>query len=61
MVAPTGPGGGRCCHHHFLVGSIEQITDDVIRRREELGLSNVVFSGGALDDIAPVVSRLAGT
>jgi len=46
---------------HFLVGSIDQIVDDLVRRREELGLSYVVFSGGALDDMAPVVARLAGT
>ncbi|MGI9022451.1 MAG: TIGR03621 family F420-dependent LLM class oxidoreductase [Acidimicrobiales bacterium] len=46
---------------HFLVGTVAQITDDLVRRREELGLSNVVFSGGALDDIAPVVACLAGT
>lgn len=46
---------------HVLVGSVDQIVDDLVRRREELGLSYVVFSGGALDDMAPVVARLAGT
>ncbi len=46
---------------HFLVGTIDEIVDDLVRRREELGLSYVVFSGGALDDMAPVVARLAGT
>jgi len=46
---------------HFLVGTVEQIVDDLVRRREELGVSYVVFSGGALDDMAPVVARLAGT
>ncbi len=46
---------------HFLVGTIDQIVDDLVRRREELGLSYVVFSGGALDDMAPVVARLAET
>jgi len=46
---------------HFLVGTIDQIVDDLVRRREELGLSYVVFNGGALDDMAPVVTRLAGT
>jgi len=46
---------------HFLVGTVDQIVDDLVRRREELGLSYVVFSGGALGDMAPVVARLAGT
>jgi len=46
---------------HLLVGTIDQIVDDLVRRRDELGLSYVVFSGGALDDMAPVVARLAGT
>jgi len=46
---------------HFLVGTIDQIVDDLVRRREELDLSYVVFSGGAIDDMAPVVARLAGT
>jgi hypothetical protein len=46
---------------HVLVGSVDQIVDDLVRRREELGLSYVVLSGGALDDMAPVVARLAGT
>ncbi len=46
---------------HFLVGTTDQIVEDLVRRRDELGLSYVVFSGGALDDMAPVVARLAGT
>ncbi len=46
---------------HFLVGTIGQIVDDLVRRREELGLSYMIFSGGALADLAPVVARLAGT
>lgn len=46
---------------HFLVGTIDQMVDDLVRRREELGLSYVVFSGGAVDDMTPVVARLAGT
>jgi len=46
---------------HVLVGSVDQIVDDLVRRRDELGLSYVVFSGGALEEMAPVVARLAGT
>lgn len=44
---------------HFLVGTIDQMIDDLVGRREELGLTRVVFSGGALDDMAPLVARLA--
>jgi len=46
---------------HFLVGTVDEMVEDLVARREELGLSRVVFSGGALDDMAAVVARLAGT
>ncbi len=45
---------------HFLVGTVDEMVEDLVVRREELGLSRVVFSGGALDDVAEVVARLAG-
>jgi probable F420-dependent oxidoreductase len=46
---------------HFLVGTVDEICDDIVRRREEYGFSYVVFSGGSWDAMAPVVARLAGT
>jgi probable F420-dependent oxidoreductase len=46
---------------HALVGSVEQIRDDLIARRDRWGVSYWVFQGDALDTLAPVVAELAGT
>jgi len=46
---------------HFLLGTLDQMADDLVRRREELGFSYVVFSGGSWREMAPLVARLAGT
>ena len=46
---------------HLLVGTVDQIVDDLQRRREEYGFTYIVFSGDAFDRMAPVVQRLAGT
>ena len=46
---------------HFLIGTVEEICDDLVRRREEFGFSYVMFSGGSWEAMAPVVARLAGT
>lgn len=46
---------------HVLIGSVDQIVEDIRRRREEYGFSYVVFSGDVFDTMAPVVKRLAGT
>lgn len=42
-----------------LAGTVEQIVDDIVRRRTEFGLSYVVVHD--LDGFAPVVAALAGT
>ena len=42
-----------------LVGTVDQICDDLIRRREQFGFSYVVVHD--LDAFAPVVARLTGT
>jgi probable F420-dependent oxidoreductase len=42
-----------------LAGTIEQICDDLVERRERYGFSYVVVH--ELDALAPVVARLAGT
>ncbi len=44
-----------------LIGSVDTITDELVRRREELGFSYVIVGGGDIDAFAPVVARLAGT
>lgn len=46
---------------HVLIGTVEQIVDDLQRHREEYGFSYVVFSGDVFEAMAPVVKRLAGT
>lgn len=42
-----------------MVGTVEQICDDLVRRREQLGFSYIVVHD--MDAFAPVVARLAGT
>ena len=46
---------------HVLIGTVDQIVEDLQRRREEYGFSYVVFSGDVFEQMAPVVKRLAGT
>jgi probable F420-dependent oxidoreductase len=45
---------------HALCGTVEQIADDLVERREVLGISNIGISAGSLDELAPVITRLAG-
>jgi probable F420-dependent oxidoreductase len=44
-----------------LVGSVEQICEQLLERRERWGLSYWVVHEPEMDDFAPVVARLAGT
>jgi len=46
---------------HFLIGSEDQIVEDLQRRRERYGISYVIVPGEVADDLAPVVERLLGT
>jgi hypothetical protein len=46
---------------HALVGSVEQICDQLVERRERWGISYLGLSGDQLDAFAPIVARLAGT
>ncbi len=48
-------------HPHALIGSVEEICDRIVERRERYGISYVSFGASAIDAIAPVVERLAGT
>ena len=45
---------------HFLVGTVDQIVEDLEARRERFGVSHIVFPDDAADDLMPVVERLAG-
>jgi len=45
----------------MLVGTVDQVCDLLVQRREEWGVSYVVVGGDAYEAFAPVVARLAGT
>jgi probable F420-dependent oxidoreductase len=44
-----------------LVGSVSSITEDLLRRRDELGFTYVVVGPDDIETFAPVVAALAGT
>jgi len=46
---------------HGLVGSVEEIADDLLARRERWGMSYITVGLDAVDAMAPVVQRLRGT
>ena len=46
---------------HFLIGTIDQMIEDLQVRRERYGISYVVFPDAAAESLAPVVERLTGT
>jgi len=46
---------------HVLVGSIDQMVDMICMWRDRWGISYVTWSADALESLAPVVERLAGT
>ena len=48
-------------HPHALFGTVEEICETLIARREQYGVSYVTVAQRNLDDFAPVVAALAGT
>jgi len=44
----------------FLVGTVEQIVEDLEERRERYGISYVTVHGEQVETFSPVVERLAG-
>ena len=44
-----------------MIGTIDELAEDVVRRRERFGITHVVVPGAAADSLAPLVERLAGT
>ncbi len=46
---------------HALIGTVDQICDQLVERRERWGISSIGLSGDELEAFAPVVARLAGT
>jgi probable F420-dependent oxidoreductase len=47
-------------HPHGLFGSVDAVCDELLRRREQYGISYVTVGDTALDSFAPVVARLTG-
>lgn len=47
-------------HPHALIGSVDQICDLLVERRERFGISYVTLSSRAFEGFAPVVERLSG-
>ncbi len=46
---------------HFLIGTIDQMIEDLRARRERYGISYVVVPDSAAESLAPIVERLTGT
>jgi len=47
-------------HPHALIGSVDEVCDRLVERRERLGFSNVNVAQRRLEQFAPVVARLSG-
>lgn len=47
-------------HPHALIGSVDEIVDKLIARREAFGINYVTVGDTSMDAFAPVVERLAG-
>ncbi len=47
-------------HPHALIGSVDALADELLRRRELFGISYVTVSDRVAEAFAPVVERLAG-
>lgn len=63
MVAPAlGLTGAQALDSpHALAGTVEQLVDTIIERRERYGLSYITIGADAAESFAPIVARLAGT
>ena len=46
---------------HFLIGTVEQMIEDLQARRERYGISYVIVPGEIAQSLAPIVKRLTGT
>jgi alkanesulfonate monooxygenase SsuD/methylene tetrahydromethanopterin reductase-like flavin-dependent oxidoreductase (luciferase family) len=46
---------------HAIIGSVESICEDLQRRRDRWDASYIVVQGDAMDALAPVVAKLAGS
>ncbi|HEX4821148.1 MAG TPA: LLM class F420-dependent oxidoreductase [Acidimicrobiales bacterium] len=46
---------------HALAGTVDEIADDLVERRDRWGISYIGVGLDALHELAPVVARMAGT
>ncbi|WP_419924312.1 hypothetical protein [Candidatus Poriferisocius sp.] len=46
---------------HSMIGTVGEVVDKLVRQREELGISYIGLSAESMEEMAPVVARLAGT
>ena len=58
---PRGVPGPGARHTHTLAGTVDEVVEQCIERRERFGLSYISISADAHEAFAPVVARLAGT
>ena len=47
-------------HPHALFGTVDEVVDELVRRRETYGISYVTVGDDAMDAFAPVVAKLRG-
>ena len=47
-------------HPNALIGSVDEICDRIVERRERFGISYVSFGASVIDAVIPVVERLTG-
>jgi len=45
----------------LLIGTVDELCERLVERRERWGFSNVVIPGESMEIFAPVVAQLAGT
>jgi probable F420-dependent oxidoreductase len=65
MAAALGPALGlspeaALASPHALAGTVDQVCDQLEERRERWGISYIGLSAASLDEMAPVIARLAG-
>jgi probable F420-dependent oxidoreductase len=46
---------------HFLIGTVDELVEELQRRRDRYGISFVIVPGDVAELFAPIVARLAGT
>lgn len=46
---------------HALAGTVDEVVEQLQERRDRWGISYIGLSAGSLDEMAPVIARLAGT